>query len=264
MASAIKYAPWHFSSHCFPGIPWSAVRVDMSDSIGFYWQRQSTPRSTGLPLPGDYYLSDLAKISSWQCSGLKVSQVFLLSVLLCFLRVQVLFFLPHFFSTDIFPTNFYVLWIFKSSQNFTHQRPNKDLLVGAYSQEGERKHQRAKCRGGVSSLQEADFPSSVTLDLHKSLQLPLSGDTGMTPPISSRWVLLTTTNFLPRGQQKKVRSQLWLGSQSWFPTSITGMNMQRTTVSPWLSCLSLVQLKEIVNRGQQNVNKYNKRSHQKP
>lgn len=33
------------------------------------------------------------------------------------------FFLPHFFSTDIFPTNFYVLWIFKSSQNFTHQRP---------------------------------------------------------------------------------------------------------------------------------------------
>lgn len=104
----------------------------------------------------------------------------------------------HFFSTDISPTNFYVLWIFKSFQNFTHQRPNKDLLVGAYSQEGKCKHQRAKWRGGLSSLQEANFPSSVTLDLHKSLQLPLSGDTRMTPPISSRWVLLTTTNFLPR------------------------------------------------------------------
>lgn len=208
MASATKYTPWHFSSHCFPGIPWSAVRIDTTDSIRFYWWRQSTPRSTGLPLPGDHYLIGLAKISSWQCSGLKGSQVSLLSVLICSLQVQVLFFLfLSFFSTDIFPSNFCVLWILKSSK-ILH---TKDLLVGTCSQEGECKYQRAKWRGRSKLTKGGRIPILCdSRSTQGSLQFPLSGDTGMTPPISYRWVL-TTANFLPRGQQRKVRSQIWWG-----------------------------------------------------
>lgn len=148
----------HFFSHCFPAIPWSAVMVDKSDSIGFYWQRLSTPRSTGLHLPRDHYLIGLAKISSWQCSGLKGSQVSLMSVLIWSLQVQVLSFLPlSFLSTDIFPVTFVCYGFWRVPKFYTPMAKQRSLSRHVFP--GGRMHQRVKWRARSKFNTGGRFPS---------------------------------------------------------------------------------------------------------